>query len=175
VVPLLEWHGQRLLFTGDAECKTAYKGKVKAGRTNGAWNVMWETQHDSLSQPLDFLKIGHHGSENATPWTPPDKKTKKEHPINQILDALLPVPQAGKQPTARAVASTERTSRWPSIPDPALMAELGRRVANATDQYTEDKTRTHVPDNTLQPQRTDLDPKVDASSKKYIELTFLPK
>ena len=118
VVLLLEWHGRRLLFPGDAEWSGSYGGEVKKGRSNGSWNVMWQERKADLSLPLDFLKIGHHGSENATPWTPPDEKTGQEHPISQILDALLPRPAPGAHPTARAVASTMRTSRWPSIPDP---------------------------------------------------------
>jgi hypothetical protein len=55
------------------------------------------------------------------------------------------------------------------------MAELGRRVANATGQYTEAKDRTHVPDGTPQPQRTDLEPQVDAGAQNFIEISFLPE
>ena len=109
VVLLLEWHGRRLLFPGDAEWSGSYGGEVKKGRSNSSWNVMWQERKADLSHPLDFLKIGHHGSVNATPWAPPDAKTQKEHPISQILDALLPRPAAGEQPTAKAIASTERT------------------------------------------------------------------
>lgn len=177
VVLLLEWHGRRLLFPGDAEWKKAFKGQVKAGSSNGSWNVMWQERKDELSRPLDFLKVGHHGSENATPWTPPDPDTGEEHPINQILGALLPLPQAGQPPTARAIVSTQRTSRWPSIPDPHLMAEIGRRVTNACDTYVEDPARVHVPDGTPQPQRTDLEAQVTQTPDEpvpYIEVHFPP-
>jgi beta-lactamase superfamily II metal-dependent hydrolase len=177
VVLLLEWHGRRLLFPGDAEWKKAFKGEVKAGRSNGSWNVMWKERKDELSQPLDFLKIGHHGSENATPWNPPDPDTGEEHPINQILDHLLPPPQANQEPTTKAIASTERTSRWPSIPDPDLMVELGKRVTNACDEYVEDPERTHVPSDTPQPQRTDLEAQVTPTPDvpvPYIEIEFSP-
>ena len=133
---------------------------------------MWQERKEELSRPLDFLKIGHHGSENATPWTPPHHKTGKRHPINDIMDALLPEPQQGEAPTARAIVSTQRTSRWPSIPDPQLMAEIGRRVANARTAYVEDKGRTHVPDDMPQPQRTDLEDQVTKKEVPFIELKF---
>lgn len=172
VVLLLQWHGRRLLFPGDAEWSGSYGGEVKPGRSNGSWNVMWQERKADLSQPLDFLKIGHHGSVNATPWAPPDVKTQKEHPISQILDALLPRPATGVQPTAKAVASTVRTSRWPSIPDPKLIAEIGSRVANARTAYVEDPSRTHVPAGKPQPQRTDLEPQVTGAPVPYIEVFF---
>lgn len=169
VVLLLEWRGRRLLFPGDAEWKSAYKGKVKAGTSNGSWNVMWKEHRADLSQPLDFLKIGHHGSENATPWTPKKSKKGESHPINQILDALLPLPPAGQSPEAQAVASTQRTTRWPSIPDPELLAEIGKRVANTRLEYLEDSEGTHVPANTPQPQRTDLESQITPTPDKPVE------
>jgi len=172
VVLLLEWHGKRLLFPGDAEWSGSFGGEVKRGRSNGSWNVMWQERRADLSQPLHFLKIGHHGSENATPWAPPDEKTQKEHPISQILDALLPRPPAGAQPMTQAIASTERTGRWPSIPDPALMAEIGSRVANARTGYVEDPARPHVPVGQPQPQRTDLEAQVTGAAAPYIEVSF---
>jgi hypothetical protein len=109
---------------------------------------------------------------NATLWAPPDEKTQAEHPISQILDALLPRPAAVVQPTARAIASTQRTSRWPSIPDPKLISEIGRRVANARTEYVEDASRTHVPAGKPQPQRTDLEPQMTRASVPYIEVFF---
>jgi hypothetical protein len=174
VVLLLEWHGKRLLFPGDAEWDEAFKGEVKAGRANGSWNVMWKERKAELSSPLDFLKIGHHGSENATPWKPPDKNTGAEHPINQILDALLPRPIGAEMPKARAVASTQRTKKWASIPDPALIEEIGKRVANASTQYVEDPDRTHVPAGVPQPQRTDLEEQVTGMPVPFIEIRFPP-
>jgi beta-lactamase superfamily II metal-dependent hydrolase len=172
VVLLLEWHGQRLLFPGDAEWSGSFGGEVKKGRSNGSWNVMWQERRAELAQPLAFLKIGHHGSENATPWSPPDEQSGKEHPINQILDALLPRPAAGAQPTAKAIASTLRTSRWPSIPDPALMVEIGNRVANARTVYMEDASQPHALAGQPQPQRTDLEEQVIGATAPYIELFF---
>jgi hypothetical protein len=175
VVLLLEWRGRRLLFPGDAEWKGSYKGRVKAGSSNGSWNVMWKERHEFLAQPLDFLKVGHHGSENATPWTAKKSRKGEAHPINHILDALLPLPEAGQPPTARAVVSTERTSRWPSIPDPDLMEEIGKRVANAQTAYVEDPNRTHVPEDTPQPQRTDLEAQLTPTPEQpvpFIEIEF---
>jgi beta-lactamase superfamily II metal-dependent hydrolase len=177
VVLLLEWHGRRLLFPGDAEWKKSFQGEVRAGSSNGSWNVMWSERKDALSLPLDFLKIGHHGSENATPWMPPHPQTGEEHPINQILDHLLPLPQSGQSPGGFAVASTERTSRWPSIPDPELMVELGKRVANTRVEYVEDPQRIHVPPNEPQPQRTDLEAQLTQTPAKpvdFIEIKFPP-
>lgn len=56
----LEWHGLRFLFPGDAEVRS-YKEMAKR----------------DVLQPVDFLKVGHHGSHNGTP---PD----------ELLDVLLP-------------------------------------------------------------------------------------
>ena len=50
VVFSLQGRGWRLLFTGDAELRS------------------WRTMHAAgLLQPVHFLKVGHHGSHNATP------------------------------------------------------------------------------------------------------------
>lgn len=50
VVFLLEWHGWKLLFPGDAEIRS--------------WKEM---QKERVLEAIDFLKVGHHGSKNATP------------------------------------------------------------------------------------------------------------
>ena len=169
VVLMLEWRGRRLLFTGDAEWNPAAKGEVRAGKSNGSWNVMWKERKAELSKPVDFYKIGHHGSENATPWT------SKDHPINAIFDKLLPKPDVGKMPKAYAVASTKRTTRWPSIPNAELLAEIGKRVANSRTMYVESPSPQSVPDNTAQPQRTDLEAEATGTPEQpvpYIELKF---
>jgi beta-lactamase superfamily II metal-dependent hydrolase len=62
VVTLIEWHGWRLLFTGDAE-KRSWRQMDKQG----------------LVGPVHFLKVSHHGSSTGMP---PDA----------ILDKLLPMP-----------------------------------------------------------------------------------
>ena len=102
-------------------------------------------------------------------------KKGEEHPINQILDQLLPLPEGNQAPVAKAVVSTERTSRWPTIPDPDLMVELGKRVANARSKFVENPERKHVPTNTPQPQRTDLEGQVTQTPEMpvpYIEIEF---
>lgn len=124
VVLLIEWRKRRLLFVGDAE----WEGEFKEGKHNGSWNVMWEKHRAGhLNAPIDFLKIGHHGSVNATP--PPQGKPRPDRRpgVAQILDALLPVPEDGQEPTAQAVVSTEREFYAP-IPDCALLRDLARRV-----------------------------------------------
>ncbi len=169
VVVLLEWHGKRLLFPGDAEWSSAYRGEVKAGRCNGSWNVMWAERNADLSVPLDFLKVGHHGSENATPWTPKEEN-KPEHPINQVLDAMLPL---DRQAQATAVVSTERTNRYPSIPSRDLLEELAKRVSNVRSDYIETSgSPKAVPDNTPQPQRTDLELSETGGALPYIEKIY---
>jgi hypothetical protein len=121
VVLLIEWKGKRLLFVGDAE----WNAKFKEGRGNGAWNTMWSQRNDLLNAPLDFLKIGHHGSTNATPWS--DGSDKATEP-SRILDAILPIPPHGPA-TAKAVVSTARKN-YAVIPESALLVDIGRRVAN---------------------------------------------
>jgi len=173
VVLLLEWHGRRLLFPGDAEWSSKNNIEVKPGKCNSSWNVMWQERNAELDQPLDFLKIGHHGSENATPWAPADKKDKFPE-INQILDALLPMPQQGATPRGYAVASTERTSRWPSIPNAELMETIGMRVANSRTEYLEAAGNLSVKPNVPQPQRTDLEDQVTGKTVEHIEIRFDP-
>lgn len=121
VVLLVEWAGRRLLFVGDAE----WERKFEEGHQNGSWNVMWHRQREHLGKPVDFLKIGHHGSTNSTPWS--EGSTTNEEPA-AILDAILPRPLLGK-PTAQAVVSTKRKN-YKTIPRSELLAELGTRVAN---------------------------------------------
>lgn len=126
VVLLIAWQGRRLLFVGDAE----WEGEFKEGKHNGSWNVMWERRRKTLTEaPLDFLKVGHHGSINATP--PPaegKKKGAKADGVFAILDAILPVPKTGK-PTAQAIVSTEREFYNP-IPECKLLVDIARRVSN---------------------------------------------
>jgi beta-lactamase superfamily II metal-dependent hydrolase len=132
VVLLIEWKKRRLLFVGDAE----WDGEYREGKDNGSWNVMWEKHRQKhLSASVDFLKIGHHGSINATP--PPAsqrQKTKKQvasgSSVHDILDTLLPVPKTGKKSTAQAVVSTEREFYNP-IPECGLLVDLARRVGNS--------------------------------------------
>ena len=119
---LIEWKGRRLLFVGDGE----WHGEYEEEKKNGTWNVMWNVRSEHLSGPLDFLKVGHHGSRNATPW---NRDAGPDHEVNRILDTILPLPASGEKPTAQCVVSTKR-KQYVTIPDGALLAELGRRVDN---------------------------------------------
>lgn len=123
VVLLLEWQGKRLLFVGDAE----WDARFRKGKSNGAWNVMWNERRQLLARPIDFLKVGHHGSENATPWADPEAG-KPEEPA-AILDAILPRPPGSARAQASAVVSTQR-GKYKTIPRGELMVEIGRRVGS---------------------------------------------
>lgn len=163
VVLLLEWHGRRLLFTGDAEFSEARNGVFTEDEANGSWNTMWAKRREDLF-PIDFLKVGHHGSENATPWT------RHRPKVNEILVALLPLD--GKQSTRAALVSTARTNLFPTIPDPFLMEELGRRVGNAITTYVETPNEGHfVAAGIPQPVRTDLERR-DGSEVGFVEVIF---
>jgi hypothetical protein len=124
IVLLIEWKGKRLLFVGDAE----WQDNFDEERQNGSWNVMWHLHKSNLDAPIDFLKIGHHGSINATPWN--DKEDGRQTEPSTILDAILPVRPAGVSKKARALVSTKRGNMYPSIPSSALLMELGKRIAN---------------------------------------------
>jgi len=125
-VLLIEWKGKRLLFVGDAEWDDEYEKDSK----NGSWNVMWHNRKDQLSDPIDFLKVGHHGSHNATPW---NRHADSDHEVNQIFDAILPLPVGNNKPKAQCIVSTKR-KQYDTIPDAELLTELGKRVHN-TKKY----------------------------------------
>jgi hypothetical protein len=160
VVLLIEWRGKRLLFVGDAEWDT----KFKVGKANGAWNVMWHERKAALKDPIHFLKIGHHGSENATPWN--DKEDGQVTEPSTILDAILPLPQGNAKPKAKAIVSTMRKN-YETIPRSALLKEIGRRVQNVRNYNTELGSRAPTLPKykefekpwlkALQPWRTDLE------------------
>ncbi|RWP51074.1 ComEC/Rec2 family competence protein [Mesorhizobium sp.] len=179
VVLLIEWESRRLLFVGDAEWDAGFR----EGKSNGAWNVMWNRQPGMLQEGIDFLKVGHHGSENATPWN--DQQDGKRSEPGDILDAILPLPDDGQQPSAMAVVSTER-GKYRTIPRAALLTELGRRVAS-TRRY-KDGFAAHGLDVTSvpkfdeferswidapQPLRTDFERLLDA--KGYVDIEISAK
>jgi hypothetical protein len=128
VVLLIEWKGRRLLFVGDAEWDRGYR---EGSKGNCAWNVMWNLRKTQLDGPLSFLKIGHHGSVNATPWGQ-TAAARKGEPF-AILDAILPV---ASKATAKAVVSTRR-GNYETIPRTDLLAEIGTRVSN-TKTYADE-------------------------------------
>lgn len=122
VVLLIEWKGKRLLFVGDAE----WDRQFKEGSSNSSWNTIWNRQKDLLAKPVDFLKVGHHGSVNATPWGEGvSREVGKPYEPVEILDAVLPVGLA-----AKAAVSTER-KKYKTIPEANLLAEIGMRIVNA--------------------------------------------
>ena len=134
VVLLIEWKDKRLLFVGDAE----WDAQFREGRSNAAWNVMWNKRKALLDKPVHFLKIGHHGSENATPWSDEDEDDQGEPA--KILASILPLPKASTKPKAKAIVSTLRKN-YKTIPRSALLRELGRRVANSRNYKTEFATK----------------------------------
>jgi hypothetical protein len=151
---LLEWRGRRLLFTGDAEWE--------GGTGNASWDIMLEKDatFGHLAKPLDFLKVGHHGSVNGTPFA---KDAGAKQPI---LDRFLP---AATQGGAQVVVSTDVNANFGKenpVPYAPLLVELGRRAVNAR-RYGGDMKED-------QPQRTDLeeyDPKLPIG---YIDVELAP-
>ena len=131
-VLLIDWEGRRLLFVGDAEWNNGYA----EGKKNCSWNVMWEKRQKHLAAPLDFLKVGHHGSHNATPW---DRDAGADESVNQILNAILPLPAGNKKPTAQCITSTKR-KQYDTIPDTELLTELGQRARNTRNYQQHLKT-----------------------------------
>ncbi|WP_292833520.1 hypothetical protein [Microbacterium sp.] len=84
VVVQIEWRGWRLLFSGDAELRS------------------WRTMNGlGLLQPLDVIKVSHHGSHNGT--------------LEEIFDALLP-PQGPDARERYALVSTADDS-FDSVPE----------------------------------------------------------
>jgi beta-lactamase superfamily II metal-dependent hydrolase len=59
---LLQYKGKTLLFPGDAQW--------------GNWQS-WQSEWDSILGEIDFYKVGHHGSHNATPHEALGKMTSK--------------------------------------------------------------------------------------------------
>jgi hypothetical protein len=94
VVFELTWRGRRLLFTGDAELKS--------------WQMM---DNNVPLEPVDFIKIGHHGSRNAAP--PP-----------QILEKILPMQRRDQ---AVAVLSTF-LGTYSGVPDERAMDAIRTRT-----------------------------------------------
>ena len=176
VVLLIEWKGKRVLFVGDAE----WNARFKEGKSNGAWNVMWHERKVLLDQPIHFLKIGHHGSENSTPWNDEgdDKVTEPE----TILDAILPLPAGSAKPKAQALVSTKR-SPYKTIPKSAMLTLLGKRVSNTRNYLAafnaQNVDETDLPNFTgfekqlfgqLQPLRTDCEQILTGKNQVEVEI-----
>ena len=79
VVFCVEWRGWKLLFPGDAEMRS------------------WQTMNrEKMLKSVDFLKVGHHGSHNATP---PD----------ELLEKILPGGIPAGRPRSAAVSTYDNT------------------------------------------------------------------
>lgn len=177
VVLLIEWRKRRLLFVGDAEWDNAFKD----GTRNSSWNVMWNKRQAQLNSPIDFLKIGHHGSINATPWS---SANDAEFEPNKILDAILPLPQGGSKPSAKAIVSTIRKN-YPTIPAANLLVEIGKRVGNTQKYKSKLEEAGKNPNmlnlfaefeavmlDELQPTRTDIEKIL--TGRDFVEVTIDP-
>jgi hypothetical protein len=176
VMLLIEWRGRRLLFVGDAEWNRVYRDRKK----NFAWNTAWKLHRSELKKPIDFLKIGHHGSINSTPWN--DKEDGDVTEPSAILDAILPLPQGNAKPTAKAIISTERTF-YKVIPRGTLLVEIGKRVSN-TRKYLAELSEDQIaglPNYAIyerkwldrpQPLRTDLETRLTGSG--FVDVVIDP-
>jgi hypothetical protein len=98
VVLCLEWNGWRLLFPGDAEQKS--------------WEIMGKK--GLLDRPVDFLKVGHHGSKNGTPST-------------EYLDTLLPRDGKSRYAAVCTCSNVYGQSGQTAVPNATTLDELGRR------------------------------------------------
>lgn len=79
VVFCLEWRGWKLLFPGDAEIRS------------------WQTMNrENVLNPVDFLKVGHHGSHNATP-------------PKELLEKILPARNPAGRTRFAAVSTYNNT------------------------------------------------------------------
>ncbi|KQW82042.1 hypothetical protein ASD03_23270 [Ensifer sp. Root127] len=152
VVLLVTWQGKRLLFVGDAE----WEPRFREGTANSAWNTMWNLRQGLLKKPVDFLKVGHHGSENATPWDEGiERDAAKPFEPAAILNAILPKVSPA---TAQAAVSTQRR-KYKTIPRSPLLAELGARTSNAKSYGPVFK-------------KVGIDPKTLNKFKEYEEASF---
>jgi len=157
-VLLLEWEDRRLLFTGDAEW---HDGEVKADRQNSTWDVMLDNNdiENILLMPLDFLKVGHHGSYNGTPFHHGGQ--------TEVLEKIL---SPDRSNVVVSTVSGKHGTKNP-VPYPALLTELGKLAINAR-KYPND--HDEVMQSVVQPQRTDLEPPVPGKSVRYVDVEFEP-
>ena len=159
VVLLLEWCGRRLLFTGDAE----WQGSgVREGYRNSTWDVMLhlpEVEQLLTGEPLDLLKVAHHGSHNGTPF----KKGGRE-------DYLVKMVSPDRTQVLVSTIAGEHGKKNP-VPYPSLMKELGQLAANKR-RYPNDHEETLR--EVFQPQRTDLEPPVMGQEVQYLQVMLDP-
>jgi beta-lactamase superfamily II metal-dependent hydrolase len=100
VVFRMEWRGWKLLFPGDAELRSWRRmGSVKP---EGSDQI-------GVIEPVHFLKIGHHGSSNATP-------------MDESLDKLLPRERPDNRKRVAVVSTYLDT--YNNVPSPQVLSEL---------------------------------------------------
>jgi beta-lactamase superfamily II metal-dependent hydrolase len=98
VVFTIRWEGRNLLFAGDAETKS--------------WKTM---DRECQLEPVDFLKVSHHGSHNGTP-------------APAILDRILP---PDRPPNERAVAAVSTCiDTYNDVPDDPTIDILRQRCSD---------------------------------------------
>jgi len=94
VVFSLEWRGRKLLFPGDAE------------------RLSWKTMDaGGLLEPVQFLKVSHHGSSTGMP-------------APKLLEKLLPSGVAG----VRQGAVSTHLNTYHDVPDEETLAALSQRL-----------------------------------------------
>jgi hypothetical protein len=121
VVLSIEWRGLRLLFPGDAE--------------QASWTMMSKL---SLLQPVDLLKVGHHGSINGSPQ------------VSEIFDQILPA----VWPSERYAVMSTCTNTYPSVPDAATIDLITSRCTLLDTREVADGTAVEI---TLLPRGGDSD------------------
>lgn len=95
IVFVLRWRGWKLLFAGDAELKS------------------WRTMHEKkVLEPVHFLKVAHHGSQNGTP-------------DGEVFDAVLP--KKAPDDRRRQAAISTWTDTYSGIPHEPTDARLASR------------------------------------------------
>ena len=121
VVLCLEWRGWTLLFPGDAE-----------GRS---WKTM---NREGVLKPVHFLKVGHHGSHNATPPA-------------ELLEEVLPMERQDDKPRSALVSYSMRvkddgtvTGVYPGVPDAASLSDVQMRCDRLYDLYKETNPGEHI-------------------------------
>jgi beta-lactamase superfamily II metal-dependent hydrolase len=157
MVLLLEWRGRRLLFTGDAE----WDGSgVQAGQRNSSWDVMLSIPEvrQLLLQPLDLLKVAHHGSTNGSPF-------HQQREV-QILPSFVS-PDRTHVIISTTVGVHGKKNPVPYAP---LLTELGRLAFNRHVYPDGEPELAGVP----QPRRTDRESNSREVGVDYLEVKFGP-
>jgi beta-lactamase superfamily II metal-dependent hydrolase len=96
LVIVVEADGHFMLFPGDAQW--------------GSWQVIMADQKcRALLEKVELLKVGHHGSHNATP--------------RALIEEIIVKPLT-------ALFSTKPVKQWPNIPRSMLLAALNKRHAS---------------------------------------------